>query len=196
MRSGRRESVVGGVKKSSARGEDLAQVELIAIARIVKVRGIRGEVAAVLLTDFPERFDKLAEVIAINRTGERSVLTLENHWFHGGRVILKIDNYDTPEASAVLVGLELTVPETDAVELEAGEFYDWHLAGCLAESVDGTMLGTVREVLHLGGDAPLLVIVGESGREQLVPFAESICVEIDTGRKLIRVDAPEGLLEL
>ncbi|MCA1592440.1 MAG: ribosome maturation factor RimM [Acidobacteria bacterium] len=176
--------------------EDLARIELVAVARVAKVRGIRGEVAAALLTDFPERFDGLEELIAVSRTGERSVLTLEKHWFHGGRVILKFAGYDTPEASSALVGLELAVPEAEAVELEEGEFYDWQLVGCRAETVDGQDLGTVREVLHLGGDAPVLVIRDEKDREQLVPFAESICVETDIERQLIRVDAPEGLLEL
>jgi ribosomal 30S subunit maturation factor RimM len=53
----------------------------------------------------------------------------------------------------------------------------------------------VREVLHTGGEAPVLIIHDEVERENLVPLALSICVEIDVSAKLIRVDAPEGLLE-
>ncbi len=178
-------------------GVDLASVELVAVARAVKVRGLRGEVVADLLTDFPERFEGLEELIAVApATGERRRLALESHWFQGERVILKFEGFDTPETARELVGLELAVPESEAVELEEGEFYDWQLEGCRAEAVDGTPLGTVREVLHTGGDAPVLVILDdERGREHLVPFAESICVEVDTDAKLIRVDAPEGLLE-
>ncbi|MCA1628660.1 MAG: hypothetical protein LC742_11950, partial [Acidobacteria bacterium] len=40
--------------------EKATDQELIAVARIAKTRGIRGEVAAELLTDFPERFNGLA----------------------------------------------------------------------------------------------------------------------------------------
>ena len=36
--------------------------EFSSIARIIKSRGIRGEVAAELLTDFPERFSSLHQV--------------------------------------------------------------------------------------------------------------------------------------
>ena len=37
---------------------------------------------------------------------------------------------------------------------------------------------------------------GDDGaREHLVPLVASICVEVDPARRLIRVDAPEGLLE-
>ena len=56
--------------------------------------------------------------------------------------------------------------------------------------------GRARRMLHTGGEAPVLIIHDEAGRENLVPLAESICVEIDIAAKLIRVDAPEGLLEM
>ena len=176
--------------------DDFETAELVAVARVAKVRGVRGEVAADLLTDFPERFEWLEKLVAVAPSGARRLLPLEEHWFHGGRVVLKFEGYDTPEASAELVGLELAVPESEAVELEEGEFFDWQLEGCRVETVEGQTLGTVSELLRTGGEAPVLVVKSEGGREHLIPFAESICVEVDTEAKLIRVDAPEGLLEL
>lgn len=173
--------------------DDLSSVELVIVARVAKPRGVKGEVAADLLTDFPERFEWLDELIAVFPGGRRARLGLEGHWFHGDRVVLKLAGYDSPEEASALAGCELAVPEDEAVELEEGEFYDWQLEGCRAETVEGRVLGTVREVLHTGGEANVLVIRGE--REHLVPLAESICVEIDVDSKLIRVDAPEGLLE-
>ncbi|HKP73556.1 MAG TPA: ribosome maturation factor RimM, partial [Pyrinomonadaceae bacterium] len=116
-------------------------------------------------------------------------------WLHGGRVILKFAGYDSPEAAQDLVGRELAVPEAEAVQLDEGEFYDWQLIDCRVEMIDNTEVGRVAEVLHTGA-APVLVVKDEqSGRENLIPLAESICVEIDTRAKLIRVDPPEGLLE-
>ncbi|HEX8150334.1 MAG TPA: ribosome maturation factor RimM [Pyrinomonadaceae bacterium] len=176
-------------------GEDLSRVELVTVARVAKARGVRGEVACDLLTDFPERFDGLEELIAVFPGGRRERLTLEGHWLHGDRVVLKLEGFDSPEAASALAGCELAVPESEAVELEEGEFYDWQLEGCRAETIEGVSLGTVREVLHTGGEAPVLVIRDGDERENLVPLAESICVEIDVEAKLIRVDAPEGLLE-
>ena len=176
-------------------GEDLGRVELVTVARVAKPRGVKGEVACHLLTDFPERFDRLEEVVAVFPGGRRERLKLEGHWLHGDRVILKLEGFDSPEASAALAGCELAVPESEAVELEEGEFYDWQLEGCRVVTVEGAEVGTVREVLHTGGEAPVLVIRDEDERENLVPLAESICVEVDVDAKLIRVDAPEGLLE-
>jgi 16S rRNA processing protein RimM len=179
-----------------AEARESGEEELIAVARIAKVRGIRGEVAADLLTDFPERFEGLEELISLNAAGERETLSIEKSWLHGGRVILKFAGYDSPEAAQALVGRTLAVPEADAIELEEDEFYDWELVDCRVETIDRQELGSVREVLHTGA-APVLVVRDETGqREHLIPLAESICVEIDTEAKLIRVDPPEGLLEM
>lgn len=176
------------------RAEGDAVEELVAVARVVKTRGIRGEVAAALLTDFPERFEGLEELIAVTPAGGRRVLAVEASWLHGGRVIFKFEGYDTPEAAQELVGYELTVPESEAVELEEGEFFDWQLEGCRVEMVSGEELGTVAAVHHYGA-APVLGVKDGGGREHLIPLVVAICVEIDVERKLIRVDPPEGLIE-
>ncbi|HEV2913887.1 MAG TPA: ribosome maturation factor RimM [Pyrinomonadaceae bacterium] len=169
--------------------------ELVAVARAVKTRGLRGELVAELLTDFPERFENLERLIAVSAKGERQALMLEEHWFQGGRIVLKFAGYDSIEAASALIGSEFAVPETERVELPEDEFYDWELAGCLVETVSGDCLGRVREVMRTGGVEMLVVENERQGRDHLIPLAESICVEIDIERKLIRVDAPEGLLE-
>ena len=169
--------------------------ELVAVARAVKTRGLRGEVVAELLTDFPERFEGLDNLIAVAPDGTRTRLALEGHWFHGGRIVLKFAGYDSVEESAKLVGREFAVPEAERVELEEDEFYDWELAGCRVETVEGEHLGTVREVMRTGGVE--MLVVEREGREgeYLIPMAEDICVAIDIENKLVRVDPPEGLLE-
>ncbi|HYE64576.1 MAG TPA: hypothetical protein VD966_03275, partial [Pyrinomonadaceae bacterium] len=72
--------------------------DLISVARAVKTRGVRGELVADLLTDFPERFEGLERLIAVAPDGRRETLLLEAHWFHGGRIVLKFAGYDSIEA--------------------------------------------------------------------------------------------------
>lgn len=170
--------------------------ELVAVAKAVRTRGLRGELVAELLTDFPARFEGLEKLIAVGTDGSRMQLTLEEHWFQGGRVILKFAGYDSIEAAHALIGCEFAVPEAERVELEEDEFYDWELAGCRVESVTGEEIGQVRGVLRTGGVEVLIVDNEATGREHLIPLAETICVEISIERKLIRVDAPEGLLDM
>lgn len=171
-----------------------ASDDLIAVARAVKTRGLRGEIVAELLTDFPERFEGLEELIAVAPDGKRMTLRLAEHWLHQNRIVLKFAGYDSIEAASALVGYELAVPESERVELEEDEFYDWELEGCRVETIAGEQLGRVREVLKTGANE-VLVVENEQKREYLIPLAEEICVAIDIEEKLIRVDAPEGLLE-
>jgi 16S rRNA processing protein RimM len=173
---------------------DVAE-DLIVVARVARTRGLRGEVVADLLTDFPERFDALDQVIAIAPDGNRRSLQIEEHWFHGTRIIFKFTGYDSIDTAKELAGYELAVSADERVKLAKDQFYEWELAGCRVESLDGKQIGTVREVMRTGG-VEVLVVTGASDDEYLVPMARDICIEIDVEKKVIRVDPPEGLLEL
>src|SRR5438132_8574687 len=87
--------------------------DLIVVAHIVKVRGLRGEVVADLLTDFPERFEKLTSLVGVAEDGTRRSLQIEEQWFHGDRLILRFAGFDRIEAAKELVGYDLAVPSTD-----------------------------------------------------------------------------------
>ena len=167
--------------------------DLVAIARVAKPHGIRGEVSADVLTDFPERFEGLKTVIALLPSGERRDLKIEKFRFQKSRVLLKFAGFDAMDSAETLRGAEICIHESEAVALEDGEFYDWQLEGCLVETIEGEKLGAVKELMRTGA-AEILVVAGAE-KEFLIPFAEAICTEIDVENKLIRVDAPEGLLE-
>ena len=168
--------------------------ELVAIARVARPQGLRGEMVADLLTMFPERFEGLKDVAGLMPDGEQVELKIERARFQKGRVILKFAGFDTIEAAEKLRNAEICVAEDEAVELEAGEFFDWELEGCLVKTVEGKEIGSVRELMRTGG-TEILVIAG-GGKELLVPFAETICPEVDVENKLIVIDPPAGLLEL
>lgn len=167
--------------------------DLVAIAKTVRTRGIRGELVAALLTDFPERFEATEKVFAVLPNGGRKELKLEKHWFQKDRVILKFAGIDSIEAAEDFINAEICVPESEAVALEEGEFFDWQLIDCAVETLEGEPIGKVKEVMRTGGTENLVVQGTE--KDFLIPFALSVCPEVDIEKKLIRVDLPEGLLE-
>ncbi len=167
--------------------------ELVAIAKIVRIRGLKGEVVANILTDFPERFEGLDDVTAVRESGERFELKIEKFWFQTGRVILHFVGFDSVEQAETLRDCEICVLESEAVELHADEYFDWQLEGCTVNTVSESRVGKVREVMRTGG-TELLVVEGH-GKEHLIPFANTICVEVDIENKLIKIDPPAGLLE-
>ena len=167
--------------------------DLVAIAKIVRSRGLRGELLADVLTDFPERFDGLENVIGLSPDGTRTDLKIEDSWFQKDRIVFRFFGFDSIDKADTLRGMAICIPESEAAELDEDEFFDWQLQGCEVETVDGERIGVVRELMRTGGTE--LLVVENAGREYLIPFAETICTDVDIESKKIRVDPPEGLLE-
>jgi 16S rRNA processing protein RimM len=168
---------------------------LVTVARAVKTRGLKGELVAELLTDFPERFDSTSQLICVSPNGERKEVELESYWLHQDRVVLKLAGVDNIESAAPFVGCDFAVPESERVQLDEGEFYEWELQGCAVTTVDGRQLGRVKDILRTGG-VDTLVIESDDRQDYLVPMAETIVVKVDLENRAISIDPPEGLLDL
>ena len=168
--------------------------DLICIARIARPQGIRGEVIADLLTDFPERFADLETVRVIKSNGDPILLRLEKHRLHKGRVLLKFSGYDDMNGAEALRDARVMITHDQLIELPEDSFYEFDLVDCNVLTISGQSVGCVVGVQHFGA-APLLV-VRDDDREHLIPLVTSICPEVDIAHKRIVIDPPEGLLEL
>lgn len=171
-----------------------APEDLISVARIARPQGRHGEVIADLLTDFPERFATLEAAHVKRPEGAIVLYRLEKARLHKGRVVLKFAGCDSINQAEELRDAQVLVERAQLVELPADTYYDFDLIDCAVTTTEGRTVGRVTQVQRYGA-APLLV-VQDGAREQLIPLALSICVEIDTARKRIVVDPPEGLLDL
>jgi 16S rRNA processing protein RimM len=124
----------------------------------------------------------------------RRELEVENFWPHKGRVVFKFRGVDSITAAEELTGWEIQIPREERAPLEPGATYVSDLVGCDVV-VDGQALGPVAEVQFGAGAAPLLVV--RSGRREfLLPLAQEFIEELDTGKRIVRLRVPEGLLEL
>lgn len=75
------------------------------------------------------------------------------------------------------------------------DYYFFHLEGFTVVTQDGAIVGRITDLLTAPG-SDLLVVTADSGGEVLIPFARTICVELDMTRGRLTIDPPEGLLEL
>lgn len=170
-----------------------AAADFITIARVVKTQGRHGEVAAELHTDFPEKFAERKRLFALDASGSRRELQLEEHWLHKSYVVLKFAGVESISEAEALVGCEIQVPREQRVELDAGAYVS-DLIGC--EVFDqGRAIGSVKDVQFGAGEAPLLV-VNEGSKEILIPFAQEFIVGIDVEGKRIQMKLPVGMLDI
>ena len=168
------------------------------MARVLKPQGRHGEVAAELHTDFPERFAERKQLYALAPDGTRREWELESHWLHKGGVVLKFRGVDSISAAEELAGCEIQIPAEQRAQLEAGAEYVNDLVGCEVFEVSASprRLGKISGVLFGAGEAPLLEVKEESGRELLIPFAEAYVKRLDRSHKRLELVLPEGMLEL
>ena len=166
----------------------------VTIARIVKVRGVRGEVAAEILTDFPERFASTRGVRVLCSSND-SREQIESHRFHNGRVLLKFLNRDSPEQALELVGGEVQIPEQGRSVLPEGSYYETDLIGSSVVQ-DDQHLGEVIDLFRTGREGANLVVKGPSGQEFMVPLVHEFVLRVDVEENLILVDLPSGLVDV
>jgi len=171
-----------------------APPSFIAIARIARTRGNRGEVLADLYTDFPDRFNDLEEVWLEFVDGRRLRIAIEDTWEHKGRIVLKFPGVNDISSAEAYVGCWVQVPSDRAMELPEGTYFDHDLVGCTVRDTGGRTLGVVQEVLRITGNSQL-VVKGPEG-EYLIPAVDSICIRISISEKQILIDPPEGLVDL
>jgi 16S rRNA processing protein RimM len=177
------------------------EAEFVTIARVAKTQGRHGEVAATVLTDFPELFETRRKLFALGDSRKqgsadnvaRRQLELDEHWFHKGMVVLKFAGVDSINDAETLVGSEIQIPRSERAALGSDEFYVSDLIGCTVTD-SGREIGRIKDVQFGSGEAPLLVIEGK--KEHLVPFATAYIERIALEQKRLEMKLPEGMLEL
>jgi 16S rRNA processing protein RimM len=160
----------------------------ITVAILGKTRGNRGEITALALSSKLERYEALRDVYLF---GSGTRYEVESTWFHDSTLIFKFRGIDSISAAEELIGAEVRVPVAERVPLDPGEFFVSDLVGC--EVIDRRTGRTIGRVSALddGGGSGLLVV-----GNLLIPFARSICVEIDPAARRIAVELPKGLEDL
>jgi len=189
----------------------------VLVARILRARGNKGEVAAEILTDFPERLTKLREIFLDGPQGEPECVKLRSCWLsqnHRGQAVFHVEGVNSISAAEKLRGRALLLPLEQRVVLPAGQYFVSDLVGCSVFETPATppalasspcslgeapaLLGTVRDVQFPGEElagTPLLEVDTSQG-EILIPLAEDICTKIDPRARRIDVVLPEGLRDL
>ncbi len=193
----------------------------VIVARILRPRGNKGEVAAELLTDFPERLTRLSDVFLGPSDGagatEPQLTALKTCWLsqnHKGQAVFHFEGCNSISEAEKFRGLDVLLPIEKRVTLAAGQYFVDDLIGCsvfenFAEpsvvssspcslASAPSLLGTVRDVQFPGEDVsgtPLLAVDTHAG-ELLIPLAEDICTRINTDARRIDVVLPEGLRDL
>jgi 16S rRNA processing protein RimM len=165
----------------------------VAVGRIGRPHGVRGDVVVGVRTDEPElrftpgsRLDTDPEDV-----GPLTVVAVR---WHSGELLVRFEGVRDRDAAGELRGTWLIVDSsTLAPSDDPDEFHDYELVGLTVRTVDGTEIGVVEDVLHSGQD---LLTVRAGTREILVPFVKAIVTGVDVKAGVLTIDPPTGLIDL
>ena len=159
-----------------------------AVGLVERPRGLKGELKARPLTDFPERFAPGARVFIAGEA--RTVVS--SLWQKKG-VFFFVEGVASVEAAEALRGELIEVPEGERPRTEEPFWYLEEIEGLTVVDEAGAVLGVVREVLQTGAN-DVYVVARDAGRDLLVPALKDVVLEIDVAGGRMVVDLPDGLL--
>ncbi len=155
----------------------------IVIGRVGAAHGIHGDLRIIPLTDFPERFSALREVMV----GDE-LLHIEQMKPQGKNFLMRFREYTVREDAQRLTGRLLTVARAEAAPLDEGEYYVFDIVGLTVYDEEDNELGSVENVLRTGSN-DVYAVRSEDGREILIPALRAVVQSIDLpgGRMTVRL---------
>lgn len=167
--------------------EDMLQVGVI-----TQTHGVRGEVKVFPTTDDVNRFKKLKQVI-LDTGKETMPLEIQSVKFFKQFVILKFKGIDNINDIEKYKRCSLYVTREHAVALEEDEYFIADMIGMEACTEDGSIFGTLRDVIETGANDVYVIENAEHG-EVLVPAIKECIRSVDIEKGQMMIHLMDGLI--
>lgn len=167
--------------------------EKIRIAKVVNTHGIHGEVKAIPLSDFADRYASLEQVF-VEGDSPYQVCTLKSVRWNKNYLLLKFEGIETADHAALLKNKYLSIDRTEVVPLPEDSFYLFEIIGLEVYHTNGGKIGTVKDVLQTSAN-DVYVIQGEEDSEILIPALKKVVKQVDLENRIMVVEPPPGLLD-
>lgn len=162
----------------------------LVVGRIGRAHGVQGEATIELRTDDPEIRFAVGQTVTL--ADGRSLKISGNRW-HNQILLLSFSGINDRNQIGELRD-QLLYAEVDTNSTEPGEYHFQQLIGSQVVLPDGSNLGLVTEILQLPGQ-DLLSVESQKG-EVLIPMVKQIIISIDVDKRIIKINPPEGLLDV
>jgi 16S rRNA processing protein RimM len=171
----------------------MSEVEFVAIGKIVKPFGVKGEFRVRSLSDVPGRFQGLTQVTLVAPSGRSLLTNVTRVQRHHGSYVLGVDAWSTPEEAAAFRGGLITIPQEAVSARPAGHYYEFELIGMTVTDQSGRSLGTLEEVLETRSHP--VFAVRSQGHETLIPATRDVVTSVDVERRTMTVRPIQGWLD-
>jgi len=162
--------------------------EFLAIGRVLRPHGVRGELLLEALTESPGPLNGV-DTVYLGDAAEPHPLAGAR--MHRGRLLIQLEDCVDREAAEAFRGQLVQIWFGDAAPPPPGSYYYHQIVGLAVVTEEGETLGEVTEILETGSN-DVYVVNGPSG-EILLPALKSVILKVDLEAKRMTVHLIEGL---
>ena len=173
-------------------GSTQPELRYLAIGRVARAHGVRGEISIAILTDFPERFET-TEWVYLGNEFEATAYRLEKYRWHKKNILLTLAGISDRDQAEQLKGQFVQVPLEEAVSLPEGSYYLYQLMGLQVITTDGVDLGSVANIIETGAN-DVYVVKKDGQPDILLPAIADVVKSIDLEKGQITVALIDGLI--
>lgn len=161
----------------------------VLIGKIVSASGIKGEVK---VYNYADGFNIYKTVDHVFAGSEKK--RIESIRFHKNMVIMKLEGINNRDAAEKARGLEVSISEDDLPPTAEGEFYVRDIIGMKVILEDGTVLGTLSDVIQNTAQ-DIFEFIREDGRKAMIPNVPEFIIKVNPDDRTIMVRIIEGMIE-
>jgi len=166
----------------------------IYIGQIAKLHGYKGGVSLFLDVSHPDEYKDI-ESFFVELDGLLTPFFVESFKLKNkGFAAVKFQGVDSEQEARALLKKKVFIPETELKELDDSNFYDHEIIGYEVEDEVKGSIGKVTAIADLKLN-PLLII-DFNDKEVLLPLFDGLIVHVDRNLKMLKVKAPDGLIDL
>jgi 16S rRNA processing protein RimM len=175
--------------KATSSGSPSGEPVYLVIGFLRRPHGVAGEIIMDVHTEFPERLKAGRKLFA----GEKyQPITLVSSREHAKGLLVKIKGFNTPEEVGQFRNQRVYARTGDEPALPEGKYYHHQLIGLQVVDENNNPLGELTEILVTGAN-DVYVVQEASGHELLLPAIPTVILDVDLGRRLMKVHLLEGL---
>jgi 16S rRNA processing protein RimM len=166
---------------------------MIAVGRITKSVGIKGELRVGMLTDSPERFAKLKKIWCGKNETTAVLFSILSMRIEPTAVVLKLKEIDTRSLADEHRGEYLFVDAKETVTPGKGSYFIHDIVGMKVVTESGEEVGSVRDIMELPANDVWVVTSGT--KEILIPAIKEVIRLVDLKGRTVVIRPLEGMLE-
>jgi len=157
----------------------------VVVGKLGRARGLQGDLYITPLTDFPQRFADLEEILVKGPDGWES-FRIDRSDFISGRPVIRFEGITSPEEASRLTNRLLAVPREEVFDLPEGSHYVFDLVGSEVVDESGEMIGRLVDIQRYPANDVYVIMAADNRRMVLAAVAEFVR-DVDVETKKITV---------